>query len=209
MKNVLGVFFVFLGIFCQAQDPPDITLVFYLDENSEVGTLVGKVSATDPEGDPLTYSIVSGNEAGAFNIDTDEGEITVADQEQLDFETTPVFNLMVEADDGNGGMTNASITINLNDIIDENPLGFEEHGSPVKIFPNPVFNFLTVDLSELSARDLKVRIFSTDGKEVNLSTLESAGSTIQINCSSLVRGIYILRVESNRMIEIEQRLLVR
>ena len=44
-------------------------------ENSEAGTLVTRVSATDRDGaGPLTYSIAAGNPQSLFSIDSETGE---------------------------------------------------------------------------------------------------------------------------------------
>ncbi len=73
----------------------------------------------DNDGDALTYSILSGNSLGGFAINAFTGVITVADQEVLDFETNDKFNLLIEADDGNGERDTATITVCL-DNLDEN-----------------------------------------------------------------------------------------
>ena len=68
----------------------------------------GSVSASDPDvGDTLSYAITAGDLGGAFSIDSATGEITVADSAQLDFETTPVFNLTVTVTDA-GGLTDTA-----------------------------------------------------------------------------------------------------
>jgi len=88
-----------------------------IDENSANATVVVNVNATDPDTDNLAYAILSGNTGTAFSIDA-LGEITVNDQAQLDFETTPTFTLEVEVTD-DGPLTLAStatITITLNDL---------------------------------------------------------------------------------------------
>ena len=73
---------------------------FSLAENSTNGTGVGSASASDPDaGDTLSYAITGGDPTGAFTIDSATGEITVADSSQLDFETSPVFNLTVTVTD--------------------------------------------------------------------------------------------------------------
>ena len=68
---------------------------------------------------PLSYSITAGNTGNAFAIDANTGEITVADSNVLDFETTPVFSLTVEVQDTLSLLTDtATITVNLNDVND-------------------------------------------------------------------------------------------
>ena len=71
-----------------------------LSENSPVGTGVVRMAATDPDSDgPITYTIVGGNDEGAFRIDAATGRITVADKRPLDFETKRRFALVVAATD--------------------------------------------------------------------------------------------------------------
>jgi hypothetical protein len=91
---------------------------FNIDENSENGSSVGTVVASDGEGDTLSFSITGGNTSGAFAIGSTNGAITVNNSQALDFETTPSFALTVEVSDGVLSGT-TTITVNLNDA-DEN-----------------------------------------------------------------------------------------
>lgn len=88
-----------------------------LDENTVNATSVTNVDATDDDGDNLLYSIVAGNTGNAFAIDG-TGEITVNDQNALDFETNPVFELEIEVtDDGPLSLSsNAIVTIALSNV---------------------------------------------------------------------------------------------
>ncbi|MCA9081001.1 MAG: cadherin domain-containing protein, partial [Planctomycetaceae bacterium] len=74
---------------------------FAIPEHSANGTVVGSVSATDPDVpvQELTFSIVAGNTNGAFAIDPMSGEITVADTTKVDFETQTSFVLVVQVED--------------------------------------------------------------------------------------------------------------
>ena len=55
------------------------------------------IPASDVDaGQTLTYSITAGNTGGAFSINTCSGQIEVVDQGELDFETTPVYQLTVK-----------------------------------------------------------------------------------------------------------------
>ena len=96
---------------------------FVLDENEAAGTVVGIVTATDPDpGQTLTYALSTGNEGGAFAID-DDGVISVADSAALDFETTPQFTLTVTAtDDGLLPLAGtATVTVSLRDLNEAAP----------------------------------------------------------------------------------------
>ena len=92
---------------------------FEVAEDAEVGDVVGTVSATDPEGDAVTYAITAGNTGGAFAIDSGTGEITVA--AALDHETTDEYTLTVEAEDVSGLTDTATLTITVTDIAEEAP----------------------------------------------------------------------------------------
>ncbi len=92
---------------------------FSVDENAANGTSVGTVVASDPDaGDGLTYSITAGNTDGAFALDADTGEITVANRAALDYEAHPTFTLTVEViDSGIPRRTDsATVTIRLHDV---------------------------------------------------------------------------------------------
>ena len=74
--------------------------------------------ALGPPTQNLTYTITAGNTNGAFALDPVTGELTVANSGELDFETTPAFNLTVTVTDAGGIIDTATITVNLNDIND-------------------------------------------------------------------------------------------
>jgi hypothetical protein len=103
-------------------DAPTIEdALFTISEDAAAGTVVGSVTAGDADdGDEVTLSIVSGNDSGAFAIDSQTGEITVADSSTLDFEAAPQLVLVVEASDSESLTATGSVTIDLLDA-DEAP----------------------------------------------------------------------------------------
>ena len=92
---------------------------FTIDENSPTGTSVGIVTASDVDGDDLTFSIKSGNINSTFEIDPSTGELKVEDSTELDYEKQTFIELVVEVtDDGEGNLKDEdTITVN---IIDKN-----------------------------------------------------------------------------------------
>ncbi|MCP3666901.1 MAG: DUF4347 domain-containing protein, partial [Gammaproteobacteria bacterium] len=86
-----------------------------IDENVENGILVHTVVASDSDTVNLTYAITGGNADGVFAIDTNTGEITIADNTNLDRETTAGYGLTVEVSDGTSTDT-AAITVNVGDV---------------------------------------------------------------------------------------------
>ena len=76
-------------------------------------------TATDPDGDTVTWSITHVDPASnAFAITPDTGIMTV--EIPLDYEVAPRYDLHVTADDGNGGTDTHEFIILVNDV-DEPP----------------------------------------------------------------------------------------
>ena len=90
-------------------------------ENSANGTLIGQVSATDIDGDNLTFAFTAGNEAGTFGIDN-QGNITVADQSILDYELQTSYSLHVRVTDTGQLFADATVLIDVQDVNDVVPV---------------------------------------------------------------------------------------
>ncbi len=95
-----------------------------IDENtSAVTTVVG----TDPQGDPVTYTITGGDDAALFAIDPDTGELTFISSP--DFEAPGdaggdnVYNVTVTVTDTVSGQTDdQSIAVTVNDVVEGPPI---------------------------------------------------------------------------------------
>ncbi len=103
--------------------PATSNQLFSLDENTINNTSIGSIAATDPDlpPDSLTFSVTGGTGQTAFNVSS-AGEITVADETQLDYETTISFDLEILVTDSAGETDTATITINLNPLNDNAPV---------------------------------------------------------------------------------------
>ncbi|MFT5489908.1 MAG: hypothetical protein ACI8V5_000247 [Limisphaerales bacterium] len=90
------------------------------NDNAELNRVILNGGQTDT----LTYAI-TGNTGGAFAIDPQTGAITVANSAAVDFETTPVFNLVVIViDDGAGNLSDtANVTVSLSNVNEPPTLG--------------------------------------------------------------------------------------
>ncbi len=92
---------------------------FNIAENAIGTTLVGTVSATDPDfGQSLSYSIAAGNTNGAFQINPTTGALRVSDIGLLNFESVPDYFLSIQAtDSGFPPLTKtAQVTIHVTDL---------------------------------------------------------------------------------------------
>lgn len=92
-----------------------------IDEHGAAGTTVVTVVASDPDSSQtLTWRIVSGNTGNAFQIHPLTGQITVAAPAAVDFETNPVFDIVVEVTDSAPQplSARAAVRISLNDRLE-------------------------------------------------------------------------------------------
>lgn len=88
---------------------------FTVAEDISDATVIGTVTATDAEGDALTFSITA-NASDLFEISAG-GELSLASGQNLDFETSTSHTITVQVSDGslNGS---ATITINVTDVAE-------------------------------------------------------------------------------------------
>ncbi|WP_422858325.1 BspA family leucine-rich repeat surface protein [Flagellimonas sp. S174] len=84
-------------------------------EDADGTATIFTVTATDGDSDTLEFSI-STNSGGLFAINKDNGQITLADGQALDFETSPEHTITVTVSDGNGGTDTINITITVTDV---------------------------------------------------------------------------------------------
>ena len=103
------------------QQPPAFGSQFYgfdLPENTDGSAnriSLGTVSAVDPEGGSVTYSIEGGNAAGLFEIDAASGELFYTGAGE-DYETgSTSFELTVRASDGDQ-TTDTTVTVSVTDV---------------------------------------------------------------------------------------------
>ncbi|MET0530565.1 MAG: cadherin domain-containing protein, partial [Microvirga sp.] len=93
-----------------------------LGEDATDDTFIGVLSATDADGDTVTYSFAPGGDAGGlFIIDPLTNQIKLAPGAVLDYEALPAgakyYTLVVIADDGKGGVSAPqTITIGITDV---------------------------------------------------------------------------------------------
>ncbi|HEY2250064.1 MAG TPA: cadherin domain-containing protein, partial [Planctomycetaceae bacterium] len=75
---------------------------FLLPEDAADGTAVGTVQVSDRDtvGGPRTFSIVGGNDAGIFAVNAATGQITVADNTNLNYDVAQYHDLALQVSDG-------------------------------------------------------------------------------------------------------------
>ena len=114
-------------------------VMFTIDENTSPGTPVGSaLTATDPNGDTLSYSL-SGTDASSFGIDRSTGQLIV--KHPLDFETQSVYEVTVRVSDDRNASDDVDVTITITNV--------DEAGTVSVSLEQPeVGTALTVSLSD-------------------------------------------------------------
>ncbi len=79
------------------------------------GKSVGKVSASDPDEDPLSFT-VDPLENVPFKFLNSTNELVVTDGSKLDYEAKTVWTFKVIVSDGQGGSATANVTVNITDV---------------------------------------------------------------------------------------------
>ncbi|HRQ60519.1 MAG TPA: cadherin repeat domain-containing protein, partial [Alphaproteobacteria bacterium] len=115
---------------------------FSVAENAANNTVVGTVSATDAEGNAVTWSITGGNTDNIFTINA-SGQIRINSNTNLNYEWDNQYVLTVQAqDNGFGSMTGTrSITVNITDV-NEAPT-FDTHTALLAANPYLRYNATT------------------------------------------------------------------
>ncbi|XP_029661885.1 cadherin-99C isoform X1 [Formica exsecta] len=90
-----------------------------VSEGASINSTVATITAIDPENDPVSYSIVSGNDLRQFAIGDKSGVITVI--RKLDREDLTRYQLLIKAEDTGGLFSTATVNIMVTDINDKNP----------------------------------------------------------------------------------------
>ena len=105
--------------------------VFTVNEDHTPGTLIGTIQASDPDDDPLTFMITAGNADIIFDLEINTGNIFLANDRNLDFESSESYELAIDISDGKD-MISIKISINVNDIIENRPPNIEDQSFSVK-----------------------------------------------------------------------------
>ena len=159
---------------------------FNITSYIEQGTVIGKIEATDPENDVISYSIASGNLDNIFTIDT-EGNLIASSPAGIDFDTTPVYELSVEVSDGELQST-VLVTVKISP-----PLSAQALQHKVMIYPNPAKSVLRVEFGDLDIIKLQMEVCDLTGHLV----LSSKAKT-QLDVTALSSGTYLLRITDGK-----------
>lgn len=177
------------GIYSLADSNNDVNLVA---EDVENGMLVGiTAAALDISGDDVSYSLVDEDglvlEGGAFAIDANSGEVTVADKSQIDYEQASSHTITIKATSEDGSSVERSFNIGITDVDDTAP-------------QEPTIMDIDVDRSGV----LSLSGHAEEGSTVNISMAEGIYTTTadeaglwSLQTQELGSGVFILSVTAS------------
>ncbi len=87
-----------------------------LEENTAAGATLGApIAATDPEGDPLAYSL-EGTDESAFSIDSGTGQLRTRAGVAYDYETKTAYSVTVRTEDDHGDAAASVVAVSVLDV---------------------------------------------------------------------------------------------
>ena len=132
------------------------TLTVSVPEDTAPGKHIGApVAATDPDEDPLRYSL-GGKDAETFHIGRKTGQLRT--HKPLNYETKNTYSVTITVSDGNGGEATIDVTIRVTDV--------QQNRAPVFTAGNT----LTVSVPEdtVSGKHIGAPVAATDPDEDKL-----------------------------------------
>lgn len=133
-KGILLSFIAIQLISCSKDDEPQNTppvikaQSFAVAEDKAANTKIGIIAATDVNKDDLTFKITK-NDNNLFAVNV-SGELSIAANKSLDYETQTKHEITVEVSDGKD-KTSAVITINVTDVNENSPITINDQSFTV------------------------------------------------------------------------------
>ncbi|MEN0040353.1 MAG: Ig-like domain-containing protein [Pseudomonadota bacterium] len=139
-----------------------------VDENT---TEVATITASDPDGDTLTYSIIAEETPGTFTIDANTGVLSFINPPDFENPTDAVgqdnrYSVTVQISDGNGGIATKEYVARVDDV-NEDP-----------IISGPATGTISFDVNENQTTFTTVNALDPEGEDVTYAIVggDSASS---------------------------------
>lgn len=174
-----------------------------VDEDVDDATTIYAVTASDADGDALTFTIVE-SKNDLFEI-TEAGEISLANGKNLDFETATEHTIVVSVTDGVEAVT-AEININVENVIDS-------------LAEDPASSFITTWKIDVDGQEIRIATifgetydYEIDWGDGTVENIDTADTQIHEYANAgtytvAIRGQFPAIRNSQISVDIRKRLL--
>lgn len=164
---------------------------FQVDDIAEEGTVVGQLEAADPEEDEVSFSMTSSSEFFAIS---EAGVVTLIKAPGASMEDQS-FDIDVSVSDGE---LTSSGTVNIKALASI-VASIEEALPGIKIYPNPVKDFLTIEMLTGQITNTKFQLFNANGIQYSTPSTQTIYDQNGMDVSDLPKGIYLLTISNNNV----------
>ena len=184
----------------QAGEYPPDTLILtnhYIDENNQVGKLIGRFMTTDPDtNDAFTYTLVSGDGDDDNLSFTLLSDLLIA-ADYFDYETKNQYSIRIRSTDKAGNIIEGIFVIYINDLAEPTGMNFPTN-QQIVVYPNPMRDVATLVFPNPEGRKYTLIIMNLAGKVVQRIE-DITTSSLQINRGDLEKGYYLIELKGNRV----------
>ena len=147
------------------------------DTDADAGNEFIPLVASDADaGDVLTYSIIAGNDAGLFGIDSATGALHLAGT--LDYETATSHTITIQVEDTAGLTDTAEVTINVTDV-DETP-EFAQDSYSASIARGAEVGDIITNIAATDVDDDTLTYAITAGNDAGLFIVDATNGDIKL-----------------------------
>jgi hypothetical protein len=84
-------------------------------------------------------------------------------------------------------------------VLTYSKINMTQNNSLLRIFPNPTSGIVNIEVSDFHDEDITVKLFNQQSEEIigDKNCAENKGGTIQLNITSLPKGIYYIQIITN------------
>jgi len=158
---------------------------YTIEENAPKSTIVATVSASDTDEGTIfsNWTITGGNPDGTFRIASSSGEISVADNSSLDFESKTSYTLQLTVSDGSNTSAVEDVEVNVLDANDNKPIIAASQEFVIDENPTSGYVLGTLTASDSDAGSELSNWTIVSGNSDSAFAIDAANGQISVNNS--------------------------